>query len=375
MRSFVLVLLVLAASSFAFASKPVTVQELTDTLSSMHQSNKTDDEVATRLKQMQLSEELTSSAAESLVPFLPGPLSTEQLEILRSLSAFLPPPPQSPAPPPPDAAAQGAILAHAGAWLAGDFNQTPTFTASKIVMRFQDNEANTSTMPGLQLDMPNTYTAFSQARTDTVESTQGVEKVVASTSPKTRWGENGQISDGGPIPPLPELFKEASASGKLSFTRWETVNNKPAAVFTFEVDKKKSRYNVEYCCFPSTDTATGVANSGAMVAPNDIQSVTTWRPFKKGVPYHGQLYIDPATGAILRTVTFAELKPSEYVHTENVRIDYSEEIVNGKTCIVPLRSITFNETVPGGDTGTRGYHARHALFTATYGNYRIGATQ
>lgn len=373
MRPYVIILLLLAASSIASAARRTTVQELTTALASMRDSRKTDEEVAARLKQMQLSEELTSSDASALEQYLPGPSSTEQLEILRDLSVFEPPAPaKETAPPPPDAGAQSAILTHAATWLASTFSQSPTFTAAKIVLRFQDDVVNMSSAGGLQVDSPNTYTRFAEARTDTVENAQGVEKVV-STRDKTHWGENGQISEGGPIPPLPELFQEASASGKPAFARWETMGGKPAAVFTFSVDKKKSRYTVNYCCFPSTDTATGAANAGYGVSPGQIQSVTTWRPFKKGVPYHGQLYIDPATGAILRTVTFAELKPSEFVHTENVRIDYGQENVSGKTCIVPLASITLNETVPGGDSGTRGYSVRHALFNVTYGNFKPGA--
>jgi hypothetical protein len=226
-----------------------------------------------------------------------------------------------------------------------------------------------SSAGGLQVDSPNTYVQMSEGHTDRVEITQGVEKEMTAGD-KTHWGENGQISEGGPVPPLPEIFQEASASGKPAFARWEIFNGKPVAVFTFSVDKKKSRYVVNYCCFPATDTATGAANAGFGISPGQIQSVTTWRPFKKGVSYHGLLYIDPGTGEILRTVTYAELKPSEYVHTENVRIDYGSENVSGKSCIVPLTSITLSEVVPGGDSGTRAYSVRHALTNVTYGNFK-----
>lgn len=369
MRLFIVLALLLSAS-FAFAARPVTVQELTQALASMHQSGKTDDEVSTRLKQLQLSEELTAAEASSLDQYLPGPLSQEQLAILGGLSAFQPPlPSPASALAAPDTA---AVLSRAGSWVTATYLQVPRFTASKVVLRYQDDVGHVNNQPGLDVDLPNTYARLAEAHTDTVETTQGVEKLVGDR-PKTHWGDNGEISPGGPIPALPEIFQEASASGKLAFSRWQTVDGKPAAVFTFAVDKKKSRYTIDYCCFPTTDTATGVANSGAVVAPGDIQSVTTWRPFKKTVPYHGLLFIDPASGAILRTITYAELKPSEYVHTENVRVDYTTSSVGGKLCVVPKSSITQNEFVPGGDTGMRGYSVRHGLFLATYGNYRASA--
>ena len=88
----------------------MTVQELTQILASMHQSNKTDDDVATRLKQVQLGEELTAADRATLEQYLPGPESKEQLDILAGLSAFLPPaglflhplpPYRTPAPPSP----------------------------------------------------------------------------------------------------------------------------------------------------------------------------------------------------------------------------------------------------------------------------------
>ena len=371
MRSCVLVLL-LFASSVAFAAKRVTVQELTQILTSMHQANKSDDDVATRLKQVQLSEELTASDVNSLEQYIPGPDSKEQLEILAGLSAFeLPAASPGPLPAAPDAA---AILAHAQQWVKGTYLAVPTYTASKVVFRYQDNVQNTSSQPGLQIDSPNTYAQLSDARTDKVETSQGVEKLVGAQR-KEHWGENGQISEGGPIPPLQDILGEATASEKIAISRWQTIAGKQIAVFTFEVNKKKSHYNVAYCCFPSTDVATGVGNSGVMLAPGDIQSVTTWHPFKKTVPYHGLLFIDPSTGAILRTITYADLKASDDVHTQKVRVDYTSTDLGDKMYVVPKSSITLDEVVPGSDTGMHGYSARHRLFLVTYGNYESGAAE
>lgn len=368
MRSLALVLLVLA-SSFAYAAKRVTVQELTQILDSMHQANKSDDDIATRLKQVQLSEELTAADAAKLEQYLPGPSSKEQLEILAGLSAFeLPPASPGPAPAVPDS---GTILSRTNEWMKGTYLQVPSFTASKVIFRYQDDVENMSSQPGLQVDSPNTYAKLAEGRTDTVETTQGAEKLVGD-QPKEHWGENGQISEGGAPLPLPQIFQEANASEKIAFSRWETMGGKPAAVFTFAVDKKRSHYNVTYCCFPQTDTATGVSNAGYGLTPGAVQSVTTWRPFKKTVPYHGLLFIDPDTGAILRTITYAELKPSDYIHTENVRVDYTSTALGDKVCPVPQSSIITDEVVPGGDTGMHGYSVRHRLFLATYGNYKPG---
>ena len=39
--------------------------------------------------------------------------------------------------------------------------------------------------------------------------------------------------------------------------------------------------------------------------------------------YHGELFVDSATGAILRLITKADLKPTDFVLQEDIRVDYS----------------------------------------------------
>jgi len=95
----------------------------------------------------------------------------------------------------------------------------------------------------------------------------------------------------------------------------------------------------------------------------------SWRPFKKSVPYHGSFYIDSDTGAIVRTVTIAELKPYDSVHAEKVRIDYSLENISGKSCAVPVREVMWNEIVPGASTRQPNYPIRREVLTADYANY------
>ena len=369
MRSFVWTLMLLFLTP-AMAATKMTVDQLKQTLSEMKQAGKPDEDVATRLKQVELTEELTRPAKADLLQYLPGDLSTEQMLILQGRSAFLPPPANNVrATPAPDAATQKAILAKASDYLSKTLNQLPAFTASKMISRYQDDLINSSSSPGLTVNGPNSYARLSDADTLRVETEKGVEK--PAEKEKTSWGQNGQISPPGPLPPLGALFQEASDGGKLSFERWQIVG-KNAAVFTFAVDKKKSRYDVTYCCFPKTDTATGVATMGTFApVPGEIQSVTSYRPFKKTVSYHGEFYVDPDEGTILRVITYAELKPTDYAHQEAVRTDYSPIVVDGKEYVLPLDSFTVNEVVPGGESNSIAYSVRHTLFSVTYANYQL----
>jgi hypothetical protein len=243
--------------------------------------------------------------------------------------------------------------------------------ASRTFSRFQDNVTNMSNAPVLKVDSPNTYARLWEARTEAVESEKGTEKAGPSAA-KTKWGENGLISDGALGPNPATVLQEATSAGKLSWLRWETIDGRPVAVFSFAVDKKKTHYEVSYCCFPQTDTATGVAASGTFVpVPGEIQSVTTWKYFKKTVGYHGELFIEPEKGALVRIHTSAELKPTDYVHTEEKRIDYEIVVVNGKEYAAPVASYLINEVVPGGDAGTAAYSVRHTLYSVTYQNYQM----
>lgn len=370
MRSWMILGLLVCASTMAFCARQVTVQELTKTIVSLHQAGKSDNEVAASLQQMQLKEELTAGAAAELQQYLPGPLSKDQLAVLRGLSAFEPSVPSQP--PTSSASDPSALLARAASWMASTFKQIPAFTVSEVINRFDQNSQN------LDLQSPDAlvnYQRSSSARTDSVEVSEGVERLL-NPGEQTHWGENGKISEGGPNPALPELFQEASAFGKPTFARWEVVDGKSAAVFTFSIEKKKSHYTVDYCCFPFayTENASITPSGDAVILPTTgIMRTHSWRPFKKTVPYHGLLYIDSASGAILRTVTIVELKPYDYLHFEEVRIDYAMEILDGKTYVAPVRKVTLNETVPGADTRPVSYPVLRSLMTAEYVNYHTSA--
>jgi hypothetical protein len=111
MKRLVWILVVLILASPAWAAKKLTVQQLKDLLVSLHQDRKTDEEVASELKQVELTEELTRAALNKIVEFAPGKHSIEQIYVLEARSAVLPPPASDlPATPAPDAAAQKAIL-------------------------------------------------------------------------------------------------------------------------------------------------------------------------------------------------------------------------------------------------------------------------
>jgi hypothetical protein len=369
------------------AAKRITVADLQQTLQSMHRDNKSDEDIAAALKQMELSQQLTRPVMNNLVDFVLGKQTTEQIYVLEARSAILAPPASDiPATPALDAAAQQALLAKVSSYASTTYDQLPSLTAVKTTLRFQDNMealAESSGQAGSATDVtvgasfvtPNHFVRYIGASDAPIGLEHGSERLPVN---KTRWGPNGMIALLEPSPALPEVFHEATDSGTIKWMRWELVNGMPTAVFSFHVPKKKARVAVNVCCFPELDQA-GVANftnaNGTNTRPGgNFQTNTDWKPYKQSnLPYHGEFFIDPDTGIVVRMITQMEPKISDVVHQDDIRTDYAPVTVAGKTMVVPVRSIAISQVVVNGEAGAGGYTTRSTLFTSEYKNYQPAA--
>lgn len=387
-----LALLTMASPVWAVAKK-MTVQELKDMLVQMQNEKKSDDEVATALKQIDLTEELTRATMNAIASTVPGQQSTEQIYVLEARSAMLAPPAADiPTAAAPDAAAQQALLAKAADYISKTYSQLPTLTVTKTTLRFQDNVEALSQGSGMQgaAKEVDTGSGFSNAASfihyinstaALVASEHGAEKF-PSEKDKTPWGANKMIALQTADPNLGTVFSEAQANGDIKWTRWESVNGKQLAVFSYTVQKKKSHFAMVVCCFPESEQA-GMASfsSGAIGsaqgpggggASGNFQTNTSYSRYFKATPsYHGEFFVDPDTGAVVRLITQADLKSTDLVHQDDARIDYGPVQVGDKTLVVPVKTIVDTEVVPNGDSGVGGYKIRRTLFTSEYKNYQL----
>jgi len=373
-----LLLAALAAFSAEKKTSNSSIRDLKQTLAQLQLAHKSDEDVAAALKQITLGEQLDQATMNSLSEFLPGQLSTAQIYVLQGRSAFLPPPLGSPAPPTPDLATQKAILARAGDYVTKTLSQSPRVTATRTSARFQDGASDTHAsssdagkhFPGANaaiFDQANLSMRYLGPHTTTVENEHGVEKAEVETT-KTPWGANGEVSEGSAGPLLSVILTEAAAANKLNFLRWELIDGKQIAVFAFAVDKKRGGYTVDYCCFPVTSSQGTLGNR---VRDPNAGFATDWKPFKSNVGYHGELFVDPDTGVVVRLNTHAELKPADFVRQEDTRIDYGPVTLDGKTWLLPSAGFSYNEVVPYGDDYTHRVSVRHTLFILNYKNYQL----
>jgi hypothetical protein len=389
MKRFAWVLIILMLASPAWAAKKLTLQQLRDLLISLHQDKKNDVEVAAELEQVELTEELTRSAMNSLVTYISGPHSSEQIYVLQARSAVLAPPAADlPATPAPDASAQKAILDKAIDYSTKTYAQLPHLTATKTTIRFQNNvqaiaAGSSQHSSGAAVD-PNLvqssqFVHYINSTDAPVDSLNGVEKL-STAKDKTPWDRNGSIALLGQSPVLTTVLQEAQSAGKINWLRWETVNGKQVAVYTFSVDKKNSHYAVNYCCFPDVEQtgaihiqqqmANGSPSGNSSEGSGNFQTAASWINFKATVPYHGEIFVDPDTGIVLRLISHADFKPTELVRQEDQRIDYGPVTAGAMTMILPVKTVINTEVVPNGDSDAARVVTRRTLFISEYKNYQ-----
>ena len=370
----------------AAGATKVTVQQLDAALADMHRQAKSDDATANKLKDYLLTEQLSATAMNSFVQYEPGPLTTVQIRVLALESAMLPPPPaELPTTSAPDPAAQTAMMARAVDYAVKQFAHLPKFTATKTTTRYQNGQdfVRTGTGAGasmansdLGLDANSPYMRMLGQHTASIVSENGIELPPAKGARQDPAGQNGQVSQAGAGPVLGLILLDA-AKGKMGWLRWEAVNGKPAAVFSFSVNRKQSHYQVDYCCFPQSENVgshIGASPSGGSLGGSPSSAnygvATSFAPFKTTPGYHGEIFVDPESGTILRLITQAEFKPSDLVQQEDVRIDYAPADIGGKPYVLPVQSMLLTTVIPNGESFQK-VTTRRTLFDVKYANYQL----
>jgi hypothetical protein len=398
MKRFTVILALVFIALPAWCAKKITVAQLGELLRTLQQEKKSDADAAAALKQVELTEQLTRPTMSSLANLVSGPLLTEQIYVLEARSAILAPPASDlPSTPAPDAVAQKAILAKVDSYIGKTYEQLPLLTATKTTLRFQDNVEALDAHSGLaggakdvvtssSFSSPASFIHYINSTAREVVLEHGAETKSAEKD-QTRWGANKMIALEEPDPGLGLVFKEAQASEGLRWLRWELINGRPAAVFSFAISKPKSRLAVNVCCFPNVEQA-GIATfytattapmlaegggGGGGGATGNFQTTTQWHEFKTTAPYHGRLFIDPDTGIVLRMITEAELRPTEVVHQLDTRVDFGAVKTTQGIVFAPVRTVVNSVVVPNGESGAGGYSTRCTLFTSEYSEYRVGA--
>lgn len=304
------------------AAKQVTVVQLEQTLAEAH--GKKDQDLAKQLGGLELSERLSSTRLEKIKGGLPGEKSRLALLALADASAFLQlPAAEIPANAPPDADTQKLILSKAADEVKASLHRFPDFFARKTITRFHDLKISYPTTEPVILE--HQAFQFLDSSSDTVYYRDGKEVEEAgekqpgidplSSIGQVNWGVFG---------PLLQAVKDIY-EGKIEWSHWEQLATGPVAVFQYAIPKEGSHYAVKYCCL-------GLPNTGL-------------RSFESIPAFHGEVAIDPATGAVNRLVIITELSPSDPIFQARVMVEYEPVEIGGEIYICPHKSVTITTAI------------------------------
>jgi len=314
------------ATAMQVKRERVTVDQLEKLLHEVRDHADTD--IADRLGRLELAQRLTSERYDRLRQLLPGKSSADALRALYDLSAFADLPPTDVAHgATPDAKQQGDILRSAVQFVAAATHKMPDLFAARQLARFEDIEVvrgvvqppSTEVKPLVMVDQSSGTVQFREGREVVETESKGVRQPLSEMGLDT-WGTFG---------PILEMVMKDVLNSKIGWSHWENGPTGALAVFRYAVPQDASHYAVHFCCYLADD---GSASSFAA---------------KPG--YHGELAIDPASGAVLRLVLMADLKPRAAqpdqqsrnpVLRSDVLMEYGAVDIRGKKYVCPQRSVS-----------------------------------
>lgn len=324
------------AAAMRVMGERVTLQQFEELVTDLH--GRDDHDVAHRLEQLELTERLTPERDARLRALFPGKASSEALVALYDLSAFADLPQADLAPgKPPDSKQQGQIISSAVQFVASVTHKMPDLFATRQLTRFEDLQVVRGAQPLTAEVKPLVIVDQSTGTVHFRDGREVVESESKNAHPKLpalgldTWGTFG---------PILEIVITDVLSSKIGWSHWERGPSGSLAVFRYAVPETASHYNVRFCCYLAND---GLPSSFAA---------------KPG--YHGELSIDPKTGAILRLVLKTDLRPdSSQPNTiektpllrNDVLVEYGELEIAGKQYICPTRSVSVMTTWTLGSQG------------------------
>jgi VWFA-related protein len=301
----------------------ITMSEVEELLSSTR--GRRDEDLARRLNGLELTERMSSVDLAQLMEQMPGPKSRSALAVLADTSAFLKPPKEAILrDPAPDVTLQKQIMARVVDYLAKAIPKLPDFFATRITVGYEEpkqkDEETWKTVSGDR--------TMHQAQTTsvTMHIRNGIE-VAEINSKRIKRGpgrERDLVTEGTFGPILSTVIVSAAAAHSLvEWSRWEQGPHGREAVFSYVVPEETPRFEVGFCCLADPD--------GTVY-------------FRRQSGFHGEIAIDPESGAILRIMVLADLPPRSPLKRSGVVVEYGPETIGGKVYICPTRSISISRS-------------------------------
>jgi hypothetical protein len=362
-RQIVLLLLFvagLASPLCAQKTKPMSVAQMEQWLAGVH--GRADEKVAKQLGGLELTERVNRALLARWQANLPGSQSRAALMALADLSAFLDPPAADQlAAAPPDLKAQGAMLSSAIDYVVQTLTKLPDFYATRTTEHFQDtpsyetisthqfggcsstNGCYTGAQNTIKVDPYEPLHTIGQSSVvvsyrDGVEI-RGTQKMDRSLINQPAEG----FTTAGEFGPILSVVLDDAMHNTIAWGYWEQGPHGKVAVFRYAVPVGQSSYAV-------------ALQNGA----------TSEKLFPA---YHGEIAIDPASGAILRITVVANPDPSHDVKQSDILVEYGVVSLGGKDYICPVKSAALLKSI--NKDAQRGHQLRTKLNEVTFTGYHV----
>ena len=312
----------------------MTVAQLEQMVGTEKAAHKSDVEIARKISDVELSERLTDLALGELSKqFTGGSQPAMALLLLADRSSFLDPPAKElPATPAPDAATQQHLQEAAKRFAVKTLPNLPNLLATRTTFSFDDSPQQV-TNAGYPQRIGLHAVVSSKAEVSVwneKESPLTRTGVASSLAPGglTTWGEFGSLL---------LIILSDSSEGKIEWSHWENTAAGVVAVFQYEVPKAASHYEINT---PVEQIQHSTASSRwASDGGTSARFSTAIVHNKPG--YKGCLWVDPATGTIVRVTLVADLKGDSAFQRIAILVDYGPVRITNKTVICPVRSVAF----------------------------------
>jgi hypothetical protein len=356
---------------FGNAEKRMTVTQLEQTLLAASAAHKLDADIVRQIGAVELTERLTEITLEQLDSKLhPNSQVSLALRLLADQSAFLnPPTSELPTLAAPDDVSRQRILEQARIYVAQMLPRLPNFLATRTTNRYDDSPQ------ALQKGAWPVRGGLHLVGTESREASVLEERDNRSPNKGSAfWQSQMGLVSGGEFGTTLAMIMADTMKGKVTWDHWEQTEVGPVAVFHYSVPKSASHYEVigsfqREAAPRAIDTprggGTGFDPSGASINRSNTSILRN----KPG--YHGSLWLDPATGTVLRVTIESDPKESAPFRSATILVEYGPVQISGSRFICPVRSVAISVAVPDSQTPFGDDDPTHWLNETLFTQYRL----
>jgi VWFA-related protein len=307
----VALLAVFGAARPALAAKILSADKMEELLATLH--GKPDGKVAGELDDVQLTERVSAARLARWEAEFPGARTHEELMKLADMSAFLDlPATDVVGDPRPDVKTQLSILSLAVHYVAETMPRLPDFYATRITTHFEDTLSPLTTSAEGEAAVLHPAGAFTR-----IVTYRDGKEIPYEQAARLKEESPLLLTTSGEFGPILVVVVGDALRGKVKWSHWEQGAGGPVAVFSYAVAQADSHFEV----------GVGVRSKSQGVFP----------------AYHGEITIDPETGAVLRLSQIADMTPPHDATRADIAVDYGPVTISGRRYICPTRGVAFSQ--------------------------------